>query len=135
MSYVVTSAHEFNNMLFQTHLKYINGTSIGGMIKFVRDILWPKGVFYTPAPLLTDDEKKNLKKTSKDKLMQVFPEQLKRLLGQEITQEGLDLLHEMLQNRLVLKSLGYIILDMMWQDVFPDLADVLTGMDNLEFED
>jgi hypothetical protein len=135
MSFVAVSSNDFNNMLFQAHLKYINGESIGGMIKWVRDILWPEGVWFTSAPPLTTEEKQNLETESKAKLMAVVPEQLKRLLGQEITQEGLDLLHEMLQNRLVLKSLGYIVIDMLWQDVFPDLGDVLTGMDSLNFEE
>lgn len=131
----MTSSNEFNNMLFKAHLDYINGTSIGGMIQYVREILWPNGVFYTPAPPLTDQDKLDLKINSKEKLLQVFPEQLKRVLGQEITEEGLDLLHEMLQNRLVVKSLGYMIMDMLWQEIFPELEDILTGISCLEFEE
>jgi len=64
---------------------------------------------------------------TKEALYKAFPEKLQRLLGQELTEEGLTLLHEMLQNRIVVKSLVYVILDKLWLSIFPDLDDFLSG--------
>ena len=43
-----------------------------------------------------------------EKLHGGFPEQITAILGQELTEDGLDMVHEMLQNRIVVKSLFYM---------------------------
>jgi hypothetical protein len=42
------------------------------------------------------------------------------------------MLHEMLQNRLVLKSLAYMIVDLVLVELFPELNDFVTGAECLE---
>ena len=48
------------------------------------------------------------------------------ILGKELTKDGLDVVHEMLQNRVVVTSLFYMLFDLLWIEVFPELRDVLT---------
>lgn len=54
-----------------------------------------------------------------------FPEQLTAILGQELAQDGLDIFHEMLQNRVVVRSMAYMLFDLLWIEVFPEIGDVL----------
>ena len=44
------------------------------------------------------------------------------------------MLHEMLQNRLVLRSMAYMLFDLMWEEIFPELQDVLTGGSVLDID-
>ena len=133
MTVAITSVQDFHLMLFQMHIKYMNGDWISGWIFYVVDMFWPNGVFYTKAPDLTEQEKLELKINSKTILEKSFPDQLKTVLGKH-TEEGLDLLHEMLQNRLVLKSMAYMLLDMVWAEIFPELGDFVTGAECLDKE-
>ncbi len=133
MSVAVASAQDFQTMLSQMHLTYMNGEWISGWIYYLVDMFWPNGVFYTKGPDLTEDEQLDLKRNSKKILEKMFPDQLKTVLGKH-TDEGLDMLHEMLQNRVVLKSMAYMIMDLVWAEIFPELGDFVTGAEILEKE-
>ena len=134
MSVAVTSVQDFHQLLFQSHMDYINGEYISGWIFYLVDMFWPNGIFYIKDPPLTEEEQFDLKQNSKKMLQKVFPDQLKTVLGKH-TDEGLDMLHEMLQNRLVLKSMGYMIMDLLWVELFPELNDdFFTGAECLEKE-
>jgi hypothetical protein len=86
----------------------------------------------TSKPELTKEEKKELFDTCREKLHEVFPDQIRSILGRELTRDGLNMLHEMLQNRLVVKSLFYMLFDLLWIEIFPELRDVLTCASVLE---
>jgi hypothetical protein len=133
MSVAFTNSQDFHLMLFRSHVKYINGEWVSGWIFYLIDMFWPNGVFYTREPELTESERMDLKLNSKKMLDQVFPLQLRTVLGKH-SDEGLDMLHEMLQNRLVLKSIAYMILDLVWAEIFPELSDFVTGAACLEKE-
>jgi hypothetical protein len=133
MSVAVASAQDFQTMLSQMHLKYMNGEWISGWIYYLVDMFWPNGVFYTKGPDLTEEEQLELKRNSKKILEKMFPDQLKTVLGKH-TDEGLDMLHEMFQNRVVLKSMAYMIMDLVWAEIFPELGDFVTGAEILEKE-
>ena len=133
MSVAVASAQDFQTMLSQMHLAYMNGEWISGWIYYLVDMFWPNGVFYTKGPDLTEEEQLDLKRNSKKILEKMFPDQLKTVLGKH-TDEGLDMLHEMLQNRVVLKSMAFMILDLVWAEIFPELGDFVTGAEVLEKE-
>lgn len=132
MSLVVTSSQEFNKVLLQMHIKYVNGKYIGSMVKSVYDSLWPNGVWYTAGPPMSEQEKKSLEARSKEALFKAFPEKVRTILGQEISEDGLSVLHEMLQNKVVMKSLGYMIMDTIWLEIFPELYDVLSGTEAVD---
>ena len=128
MSYAVTSAHEFKKMMLECHLTYINGKNLSEYIKMIREILWPDGVFFSPSPPLTETEKNDLESDSLKILCQTFPDQVKTVLGHDISNEGLFILHELLQNRVVLKSITYMILDAILLEMFPEMSDILTKL-------
>jgi len=134
MSVAVASVQDFHLLLFKSHVDYMNGEYISGWIYYMVEMFWPKGIFYTKAPPLTEEEQFDLRQNSKKMLSKVFPDQLRTVLGKH-TDEGLDMLHEMLQNQLVLKSMGYMIMDLVWVELFPELNDdFFTGAECLEKE-
>jgi len=132
MSFAVTSAQEFHKMLFQMHLQYVSCEAMAGWIKFGRDIIWPEGAFFEPSPDITKEEQEAQAAEALKLLMAAFPEQMRTLLGQEIARDGLVVFHEMLQNRVVLRSMSYMLMDEVWLSIFPDLRDCVTGADALE---
>mmetsp|Transcript_38805 Transcript_38805/g.57003 ORF Transcript_38805/g.57003 Transcript_38805/m.57003 type:complete len:341 (+) Transcript_38805:386-1408(+) len=135
MSLAVTSAQDFNKMMYEMHLTHINGKALSYWITYMQDTMWPGGVYGTSAPALTSAEKKELEQKSKALLPQAFPDQIRKVLGQELTEDGLNVFHEMLQNRIVLKSMVYMIMDMVWLEIFPEMSDILSGAEALETEE
>jgi len=132
MSVAVTSVQDLHFLLVKSHIDYMNGEYISGWIVYLVDMFWPNGVFYTKGPPLTNEEQFDLKQKSKKMIQKMFPDQLRTVLGKH-TDEGLDMLHEMLQNRLVLKSIGYMIVDLVWAELFPELSGdhFFTGAESL----
>ena len=133
MSVAIASVQDFHLLLFLNHVKYMNGQWMSGWIYYFVNMFWPNGIFYTKVPPLTEEEMARLRHNSKKMIEKKFPVQLRTVLGKH-TDEGLDMLHEMLQNRLVLKSMAYMILDLVWVELFPELRDFVTGAECLEKE-
>ena len=104
----MTKASSFRDLLYNVHVQHLNPDAIAGLIRKLLDILWPDGVFLTKRPPYTKEEEKELREESKEKLHSGFPEQVAAILGPELTEDGLDMVHEMLQNRVVVKSLFYM---------------------------
>ena len=127
VSFAVASNGEFRRTLYDMHKTYLNPEAIAGLIKMGLDMLWPDGVFYESSPALTPEQSQELAEKAKMLLMNAFPDQVRAILGAEITEDGLEMLHEMLQNRLVLKSLFYMFVDLLLLEVFPEFQDFLTG--------
>jgi len=134
MSFAVATNGEFRKTLYKTHQSYLNADSIADLIKMGLDMLWPDGVFFESSPALTPEQSQELAEKAKKLLVNAFPDQLRSILGAEITEDGLEMLHEMLQNRVVLKSLLYMFVDLLLLEVFPEFQDFLTGGAALETE-
>lgn len=124
-SFAVTSPSEFRRTLYKIHTEYLSGKAIAELIKFGSDLLWPEGVFFESAPPYTQEELDAQSSESKQVLHESFPEQVRSILGQELTKDGLDIFHEMLQNRVVVRSMSYMLFDLVWLEVFPEIGDVL----------
>jgi hypothetical protein len=135
ISFAVATNGEFRKTLYNAHTTYLNPDAIGEYIKMGLELLWPDGVFYESSPPLTPEQSQELSEKTKDMLMNAFPDQLRSILGAEITEDGLEMLHEMLQNRVVLKSLFYMFVDLLLLEVFPEFQDFLTGGEALETPD
>jgi hypothetical protein len=108
----------------------MNGEWVSGWILYFVNMFWPNDVFYKKELLVSEEESTNLKRDSKKMIEKIFPDQLRTVLGKH-TDDGLDMLHEMLQNRMVLKSMAYMILDLVWVELFPELNDFVTGAECL----
>lgn len=122
----MAQASEFRKLLYKIHSEQLSADAVAGLIEKVMGILWPDGCWMTPRELLTPEEEQELKEESRKILHQTFPEQLQTILGRELTMDGLDIVHEMLQNRVVVKSLFYMLFDLVWIEIFPEIRD---GMD------
>jgi hypothetical protein len=126
MSIAFTTGHGFKRTLIELHLKYLSSRSVSSYIKFVKDLMWPNGIIFTSAIPLTPEASREVANDSRKILQEVFPDQLQAVLGTEITENGLDLFHEMLNNRLVLKSMIYMMADTLLLEAFPEMRDILT---------
>mmetsp|Transcript_17104 Transcript_17104/g.32351 ORF Transcript_17104/g.32351 Transcript_17104/m.32351 type:complete len:2095 (-) Transcript_17104:231-6515(-) len=126
MSIAVTSATGFKRTLIEFHLKHLSSRSIASYVRYIKNLIWPNGVIFESAPPLTKQESIELSREARKILRHLFPDQLSAILGNEITENGIELLHEMLNNRLVLKSIFYMMADTLLLEVFPELSDVLT---------
>ena len=127
-----SSGQDLRRTLLDFHVNYLSGKSLASWIKYGRDKIWPGGVLFESAPELSQREKAELENKSKSCIHNCFPDQLKHVLGSEITNEGLDLLHEMFQNRIVLKSMMYMMFDTILLEMFPELDDILTCSEVLD---
>jgi hypothetical protein len=134
MSFAVASNAEFRKTLYNTHKSYLNPEALADLIKLGLETIWPDGVFFESSPPLTPEQSQELAEKTREFLISAFPDQLRSILGAEITVDGLEMLHEMLQNRVVLKSLFYMFVDLLLLEVFPEFQDILTGCAALETE-
>lgn len=124
-SFAVTSAADFRRTLYKLHTEHLNSESIAGWINFLCDTLWPDGVYFESKPPLSQEELRAQADKAKELLHGSFPDQVRAILGQELTRDGMDIFHEMLQNRIVVKSMAYMLFDLLWIEVFPEIGDVL----------
>ena len=124
-SFAVTSPAEWRKTLYKLHVEHLSASAVANWIQFGCDLLWPEGVFFESAPPSTKEELDSQAAEAKEVLHKSFPEQVRAILGQELTRDGLDIFHEMLQNRVVMKSMAYMLFDLLWLEVFPEIGDVL----------
>jgi hypothetical protein len=133
-SFAVTSASEFRKTLYKLHIEHLNSQAVAGLIDLLTDMLWPNGTFFEATPPLTPDEIHVQVNKAKELLHGNFPDQVRAILGSELTRDGLDIFHEMLQNRLVVKSMAYMLFDHLWLEVFPEIGDVLSCGAAVDFD-
>jgi len=125
VSFAVTTNSEFQRTLYKVHTEQISAVAIAGWIDFALNMLWPDGVFFESAPPTSAEQLEADSKKARKVLHESFPEQVRAVLGQDLTRDGLDIFHEMLQNRIVMKSMSYMFFDLLWLEVFPEIGDVL----------
>jgi Sorting nexin C terminal len=125
-SFAVTSAADFRKTLYKLHIEHFNSGAIAGWIDMLTEMLWPNGKFFESTPPLSPEEIQAQVDQAKELLHGNFPDQVRAILGSELTRDGLDIFHEMLQNRLVVKSMAYMLFDHLWLEVFPEIGDVLS---------
>jgi len=130
----VAKQSDFRRILHELHAEHLSGEAIGRWFEKVLDILWPNGVWMKPSPLLSPEQEHMLRVKAKAKLHTGFPDQFRKLLGKEMAEEGLNLIHEMLQNRVIVKSLFYMLLDLLWIEIFPELRDTLPCASALDLD-
>ncbi|KAL3920500.1 MAG: hypothetical protein SGILL_003233, partial [Bacillariaceae sp.] len=130
----IAKQSDFRRALYTVHSQKLNGDALGGYVRMLLDLLWPDGVWMKPRPLLTKEEEDNLRTESLAKLHSEFPDRFRKILGKELTKEGLDMIHEMLQNKLVVKSMFYMLFDLIWIEILPELRDSLPCASALDLD-
>jgi Sorting nexin C terminal len=133
-SFAVTSAYEFQKTLYKLHVEHLNSDAVAGLIDMLTNMLWPNGTFFETSQPLSPEEIQAQVDKAKELLHGSFPDQVRAILGSELTRDGLDIFHEMLQNRLVVKSMAYMLFDHLWLDVFPEIGDVLSCGAAIDFD-
>jgi hypothetical protein len=134
MSFAVTTGGEFKRMLYKIHCTKLSASAVAEWIGVGVTLIWPDGQFFTKAPPTPPDILREQSQQSMDLLHGSFPEQIRSVLGQELTHDGINIMHEMLQNRLMVKSIFYILMDLLWLEVFPEIGDVADGNRSLDVE-
>ena len=86
----VAKQSDFRRVLHDLHARNLSGDAIGGWIRTLLDILWPDGVWGKAKPLLTKEEEDRLRDEAKIKLHEGFPDQFRKILGKELTVDGLE---------------------------------------------
>jgi hypothetical protein len=86
----VAKQSDFRRVLHDLHARHLSGDAIGGWIRTLLDILWPDGVWGKAKPLLTKEEEDMLRDEAKIKLQEGFPDQFRKILGKELTVDGLE---------------------------------------------
>lgn len=79
----------------------------------------------------TDEEDHAKRQQLQQVLKKVIPATLDPLIGRDQSEKGMIRVYHMLQNWVLLKSLFFIILDLVLIELLPDLAEVLDGADCL----
>jgi hypothetical protein len=130
----IAKQSDFRRVLHNLHAQHLNGDALGGWIQTLLNVLWPDGVWMKPAPLLTEEQETVLRENSRRKLHEGFPDKFRKILGKELTKDGLDMIHDMLQNRLVVKSMFYMLFDLVWIELLPELGDMLPGAEALDID-
>lgn len=133
-SFAVTSASDFRKTLYKLHIEHLNSEAVAGLINMLTDILWPNGTFFETSPPQSPEEIQVQAQKAKELLHGSFPDQVRAILGSELTKDGLDIFHEMLQNRLVVKSMAYMLFDHLWLEVFPEIGDILSCGAAIDFD-
>ena len=117
------------------HLQQASAEAWAGWISFGREILWPDGIFFDSAPPQSPEDLKAQEEQAKLLLLAMFPEQMRAVLSEDIAMDGIGILHEMLQNRVVLRSMSYMLMDEVYASIFPALNDVVTGCSAVDVQD
>ncbi|GMH57490.1 hypothetical protein TrST_g3950 [Triparma strigata] len=128
----MTSGSSFHKTLLKLHNQYLTGETISTGVKWVRELLWPKGEFKEAAPPYTLQEKVELEAAVANGLPALIPDTLTSVVGDELAEEGAKTLHEMIQNPLVLRSMAYQLLDLLLLEAYPDLNIDLDALHSVE---
>ena len=129
MAFVITgtTSAQFTRNLTKWHTQFVTTDNVCSFINAITSSLWPEGIWYTPGPSLNADQQRQLEDDSREKLKQFLPDQvrqIKSVLGDDFD-KGIDTLHEIIQNKVVLKTLTYTLLDLLLLELFPEIEDEL----------
>lgn len=90
-------------------------------IQTFQESMWPNGVLAEPALPKTEEEKMKSRIEAKEKLLQNLPDAVKTLVGEDNARQGAIKLFEVLQDNRLNKQLFYGTIEMILQELFPEL--------------
>lgn len=147
---LVAIAHTSITVLFSGTLKEwasaqakgaVSDASLVWLLEWVLNIVWPNGVlltrvpnrvFHPTDPIVVEQELLKLHAFNLDGILAKLPAALlSNSLGDGQAEKAVALLLSLLENPFVLKSLMYILLDMLFMEMFPEMRPFLSGMEVL----
>ena len=121
MAFFLTE-NQFYKTLLNYHRLYVNEASISGVLKYVRELLWPQGEWAESVPPMTDDEKERIYGEAFGKIHSIIPEVVTNVLGEPLAKDGVNIVFEMVQNEVVLKSFVYMLVDLILLELYPEMS-------------
>ncbi|XP_043921495.1 LOW QUALITY PROTEIN: sorting nexin-13 [Protopterus annectens] len=88
-------------------------------VKRFRDAFWPNGILAEKAPNRNQDIRMRTRVSSKTKLLQIMPDELKHIIGAETTRKGILRVFEMFQHNQLNRRLIYVFLEGFLETLFP----------------
>ena len=79
----------------------------------------------------SDQEEHNARAALQQSLRNTVPVALDSLIGRDQSEKGVVRMYHMLQNPILLKSLFYIVLDLVIIQLLPEMAETFAGADCL----
>ena len=128
----MTSGGSFHKTLVRLHNEYLTGETVAAGIKCIRELLWPDGNWMVPAPPYTLRDKVELAETVQANLDSLIPDTLTSVVGDELAGNAAQLLFEVFQNPLLLRSISYQLLDLILLEVYEDLTIDLDAMNSVD---
>ena len=128
----VTSGNSFHKTLIRLHNEHLTGDTCAAAIKWLRELLWPNGEWMTPAPPYTLRERVELAAKVEANLNDLLPETFVSVVGDELASNAAQTLFEMIQNPVILRSIAYQLLDLIFLEIYPDLNIDLDALHSVE---
>lgn len=108
----------------------VSDAQTGMLLRWVRTLIWPNdGPMFTPGKNPTDKEALAMQMNNRKRAEKLLPSLLNNYIGEKQGSKALQKTFDLLSNPYILKSLIYMVIDMVLIEVFPELAGKLPGMD------
>ncbi|KAI9218544.1 PXA domain-containing protein [Blastocladiella britannica] len=91
-------------------------------LEYLTDSFWPGGTWRTDWPLVTDEERVRVQKSSKQQLQVLLPDLLGAFIGSQNAVKGARRVHVLAQNQLLNRHLLYTVLDVIVEQMTTNLA-------------
>jgi len=107
-----------------------SASQVAFVVQKLRTYLFPGGAFREPEPARSGAEMDTTRDECRAKMISALPPTLLSLIGKDRCRAGTNKLHDFLQCRVLVKNLGFRLLDVMVWRLFPETATALAPNDN-----
>ena len=128
----MTSGGSFHKTLLKMHDQYLTAKNVAGGVAWIRELLWPGGEWGEAGEELDLEQKVSLATEVHKQLHGAIPEQVISIVGADLGREGADVLFEVMQNDIVLRSIAYQLLDLILLEAYPELKVDLDALHSVE---
>ncbi|XP_060599757.1 sorting nexin-25-like [Ruditapes philippinarum] len=128
----VTFGRSINRQLRETIYWIFSEPMIIYYIRNFKESMWPHGVLAPSLPPRSDEEKLRTRLKAKEKFLQIQPDAVKTLVGEENKRRGTIKMFEVLQDTRLNKQLFYGMLLLLIQHVVPELGAMLSQVEDME---
>jgi len=105
---------------------------VTSLLKWLRELLFPGGEFMTAAELPSEEEQVHARNNLCARLPGVLPSALTALVGHSTAVTGAMHFFEFIQCPVLLRSVMYTLLDLLFCEIFPNMEVTVFGMQTIE---
>ncbi|KAL4230572.1 sorting nexin 25 [Mactra antiquata] len=121
----VTFGRSINRQLRETVYWIFSESMIIYYIRNFKDSMWPNGQLAESPPERSEEEKLRTRLKAKEKFLQIQPDAVKNLVGEENTKRGTIKMFEILQDVRLNKQLFYVLLTLLLRHLIPEIDEML----------